>query len=232
MLITELNSILCTISSKSNTQHAYIDCIESPNHHRLSLTNGFEDEHHMTGHTDQSKTKALPTSPETHYYHVLEEPRYYNFNWLARNAEGRELILQDRNRGGEKERSGERTISSPSNHGNKDIHQREDTQSEESSRPSSTQYDYADFRNVKVNGDHNISQLRPQVLDDHSSTERDQYHWTVLLSPNKKRASDTKPSAKKQKRQQYARLDCSTMEPKREYTQVNITHKEDEHDLY
>lgn len=219
--------------SKSNvnpsTQYVRMhDCTGTPSHHRLSLTNGYEDERHMTSNIARTKarpTSHRPSSPETHYYHVLEEPRYYNFNWLARNAEGRELILQ--NRGGEKEKVDERAISSPNNHGNEES-QRDEIRSEDCTRHNSTQYDYADLTEVGGNGDH--KQFRPRVLDDDSPTERDQYHWTVLLSPSKKTKSETMPSAKKQNRQMYARLDCSTMEPKREYTQVNITHKDNEQD--
>lgn len=178
----------------------------------------------MTNHTEASNVHR-PNSPESHYYHVLEQPPYYNFIWLARSAEGRQLLLQDRSREGRQERAKKRK--SPIT---KDI-QGEDIADEESVRHNSAQYDYANFR--EVNGargsrDPAISELRPQVLDDNSPTQRDQYHWTVLLSPSRKRESEPRSPTKKQKRQIYTRLDCSTMEPKREYTEVRITHEDDQ----
>ena len=48
--------------------------------------------------------------------------------------------------------------------------------------------------------------------------EKDEYHWKIIPPPGKGGA--VMPSQKK--KHEYARLDCTKMEPKNEYTQMNI----------
>ena len=52
----------------------------------------------VKGSVSDKSSKVITTervpSPEVHYYHVLEQPEYYNYDWLSSNSNGRELLLQ------------------------------------------------------------------------------------------------------------------------------------------